>query len=167
MEQLYRRHYQTVYRYALRLTGSEHAAEELAAETFTGPWWPCRISGASAPPPPGCARSPGTPDLSAAGRKAGASPWMTPPSCRTAGLCRRLEDKDLASRIHRLHRLRSRTGEVFLLRVLGELSFRDIGSLFEKGGSGPASPITGPGRKSWSKWEERHENHRLCLGPKI
>ena len=34
MEQLYRRHYQTVYRYALRLTGSEHAAEELAAETF-------------------------------------------------------------------------------------------------------------------------------------
>ena len=26
MEQLYRRHYQTVYRYALRLTGIEHAA---------------------------------------------------------------------------------------------------------------------------------------------
>ena len=69
MEQLYRRHYQTVYRYALRLTGSEHAAEELAAETF----------------------------------------------------------------YRLLHRLPEPYREVFLLRVLGELSFRDIGSLFEKG----------------------------------
>ena len=44
------------------------------------------------------------------------------------------EDKDLALRIHRLlHRLPEPYREVFLLRVLGELSFRDIGSLFEKG----------------------------------
>ena len=70
---------------------------------FTGPWWPCRISGASAPPPPGCARSPGTPGPPCGGRRAGASPWTEP------------------------------YREVFLLRVLGELSFRDIGSLFEKG----------------------------------
>ena len=52
---------------------------------FTGPWWPCRISGASAPPPPGCARSPGTPGPPCGGRRAGASPWTTPPPCRTAG----------------------------------------------------------------------------------
>ena len=44
------------------------------------------------------------------------------------------EDKDLALRIHRLlHRLPEPYREVFLLRVLGELSFRDIGSLIEKG----------------------------------
>ena len=44
------------------------------------------------------------------------------------------EDKDLALRIHRLlHRLPEPYREGFLLRVLGELSFRDIGSLFEKG----------------------------------
>ena len=82
MEQLYRRHYQTVYRYALRLTGSEHAAEELAAETF----YRAMVA---------------LPDF---------------------------------LRIHRLlHRLPEPYREVFLLRVLGELSFRDIGSLFEKG----------------------------------
>ena len=41
---------------------------------------------------------------------------------------------DTALRIHRLlHRLPEPYREVFLLRVLGELSFRDIGSLFEKG----------------------------------
>lgn len=95
MEQLYRRHYQTVYRYALRLTGSEHAAEELAAETFY-------------------------------------RAMVALPDFR--GECAAFEDKDLALRIHRLlHRLPEPYREVFLLRVLGELSFRDIGSLFEKG----------------------------------
>ena len=95
MEQLYRRHYQTVYRYALRLTGSEHAAEELAAETF----YRAMVA------------LPDSRDFAAA-----------------------FEDKDLALRIHRLlHRLPEPYREVFLLRVLGELSFRDIGSLFEKG----------------------------------
>ena len=74
MEQLYRRHYQTVYRYALRLTGSEHAAEELAAETFYRAMVALPVSGASAPPPPGCARSPGTPGPPCGGRRAGASP---------------------------------------------------------------------------------------------
>ena len=46
----------------------------------------------------------------------------------------RPEHLDLALRIHRLlHRLPEPYREVFLLRVLGELSFRDLGSLFEKG----------------------------------
>lgn len=124
-----------MYRYALRLTGSEHAAEELAAETFYRAMVACRISGASAPPPPGCARSPGTPGPPCGGRRAGASPWTTPPPWPDSrDFAAAFEDKDLALRIHRLlHRLPEPYREVFLLRVLGELSFRDIGSLFEKG----------------------------------
>ena len=45
------------------------------------------------------------------------------------------EDKDLALRIHRLLHRRGVQFRLFpeALRVLGELSFRDIGSLFEKG----------------------------------
>ena len=139
MEQLYRRHYQTVYRYALRLTGSEHVAEELAAETFVeldpdiqelliksfsdneraastllcqiarNTWTSLRRKEGRCQPLDDTAALPDSRDFAAA-----------------------FEDKDLALRIHRLlHRLPEPYREVLLLRVLGELSFRDIGSLFE------------------------------------
>ena len=46
----------------------------------------------------------------------------------------RLLDRESAMELHRrLHALPEPYREVFALRVLGELSFRDIGSLFEKG----------------------------------
>ena len=151
MEQLYRRHYQTVYRYALRLTGSEHAAEEhlsmantqtavqtaeeLAAETFyramvalpdfrgecAASTWLCQI-----------ARNTWTSLRRKEGRCQPLDDTAALPDSRDFAAA--FEDKDLALRIHRLlHRLPEPYREVFLLRVLGELSFRDIGSLFEKG----------------------------------
>ena len=135
MEQLYRRHYQTVYRYALRLTGSEHAAEELAAETFyramvalpdfrgecAASTWLCQI-----------ARNTWTSLRRKEGRCQPLDDTAALPDSRDCAAA--FEDKDLALRIHRLlHRLPEPYREVFLLRVLGELSFRDIGSLFEKG----------------------------------
>ncbi len=44
-----------------------------------------------------------------------------------------LEDRDTAMEIHRcLHQLEDPYKEVFSLRVLGELTFRDIGRLFGK-----------------------------------
>ena len=107
-----------MYRYALRLTGSEHAAEELAAETF----YRAMVA---------------LPDFRG---ECAASTWLCQIARNTWTSLRRKEgrcqplDKDLALRIHRLlHRLPEPYREVFLLRVLGELSFRDIGSLFEKG----------------------------------
>ena len=46
-----------------------------------------------------------------------------------------IADKETAMQIHRvLHDLRDPYKEVFSLRVFGELSFREIGSLFEKNG---------------------------------
>ena len=155
MEQLYRRHYQTVYRYALRLTGSEHAAEELAAETFyramvalpdfrgecAASTWLCQI-----------ARNTWTSLRRKEGRCQPLDDTAALPDSRDFAAA--FEDKDLALRIHRLlhgalqqledrqtvlelhrhlHALPEPYREVFLLRVLGELSFRDIGSLFEKG----------------------------------
>ena len=127
--------YQTVYRYALRLTGSEHAAEELAAETFyramvalpdfrgecAASTWLCQI-----------ARNTWTSLRRKEGRCQPLDDTAALPDSRDFAAA--FEDKDLALRIHRLlHRLPEPYREVFLLRVLGELSFRDIGSLFEKG----------------------------------
>lgn len=44
-----------------------------------------------------------------------------------------IEDKELAFRLHKiLHTIRDPYKEVFSLRVFGELSFREIGALFEK-----------------------------------
>lgn len=44
-----------------------------------------------------------------------------------------LEDKETAFRLHRvLHDLREPYKEVFSLRVFGELSFKEIGALFQK-----------------------------------
>lgn len=110
MEQLYRRHYQTVYRYALRLTGSEHAAEELAAETFyramvalpdfrgecAASTWLCQI-----------ARNTWTSLRRKEGRCQPLDDTAALPDSRDFAAA--FEDKDLALRIHRLlRRLRRR-----------------------------------------------------------
>lgn len=44
-----------------------------------------------------------------------------------------IEDKETAFQVHKiLHELREPYKEVFSLRVFGELSFREIGELFQK-----------------------------------
>ena len=50
-----------------------------------------------------------------------------------ADLAELIADKELALRLHRvLHSIREPYKEVFSLRVFGELSFREIGDLFDK-----------------------------------
>ena len=50
-----------------------------------------------------------------------------------ADLSELIADKELALRLHRvLHGIREPYKEVFSLRVFGELSFREIGDLFDK-----------------------------------
>lgn len=50
-----------------------------------------------------------------------------------ADLSELIADKELAFRLHRvLHGIREPYKEVFSLRVFGELSFREIGDLFDK-----------------------------------
>ena len=120
-----------MYRYALRLTGSEHAAEELAAETF----YRAMVA---------------LPDFRG---ECAASTWL----CQIArnqylSLCRErkrfgepskeqgdggmeeaLADRDTARQLHRLlHDLPEPYKEVFSLRTFGELPFAQIGELFGK-----------------------------------
>ena len=125
MEQLYRRHYQTVYSYALRLTGSEHAAEELAAETFyramvalpdfrgecAASTWLCQI-----------ARNTWTSLRRKEGRCQPLDDTAALPDSRDFAAA--FEDKDLALRIHRLlHRLPENQRRAILraLRLAQEL----------------------------------------------
>ena len=170
MEQLYRRHYQTVYRYALRLTGSEHAAEELAAETFyramvalpdfrgecAASTWLCQI-----------ARNTWTSLRRKEGRCQPLDDTAALPDSRDFAAA--FEDKDLALRIHRLlprllfqalpRWIGSRTGRYFCCGCWGSCPSATSAVCLKRVKIGPASPITGPGRKSWSKWRERHEKH--------
>ena len=128
-EQIYQPHFGLVYRYALRLTGDPDAAEELTSHTFfqalqhldqyrgTGSLstWLCAIAK----------------NAFFSARKAKPCPEAEPPP--VPGPEDFLADRETAMAIHGiLHRLPEPYKEVFTLRVLGELSFRQIGNLFDK-----------------------------------
>lgn len=132
-EQIYQAYFQQVYRYLVGLTGQEDLAEELTAETFFKAMdnldrfrgdcelhsWLCQIA-------KNCY-------FSYLRRSRKTLPLEeTIPSSFTSPE-ERLADQEDAVAIHRLiHKLPEPYREVFLLRALGELSFRDIGALFEK-----------------------------------
>ena len=135
IEAAYRAHFDDVYRFLRGLTGSESLAEELTQETFFSAMkhisdyrgeselrvWLCSIgrnlyyshcrkqkhmTGSDIPE-----------DLAA----------------EDADLSELIADKELAFRLHKvLHTIREPYKEVFSLRIFGELSFREIGSLFDK-----------------------------------
>ena len=133
-ERIYAEYYDQVYGYCLRLTHDPHMAEEVTQESFFKALkaidsfhgecklsvWLCQIAKntwftlqkkrrrTQAPPPD--------------------EAWPDP-----ADLEQRLGDKEDALKIHRvLHRLAEPYREVFWLRTFGELSFAQIGGLFEK-----------------------------------
>ena len=135
LDAVYRQHAQTVYKFLLSQCRDPQTAEELTQETFYQAvrsidrfdgsckvsTWLCQI-----------ARNTWTSLRRKEGRCQPLDDTAALPDSRDFAAA--FEDKDLALRIHRLlHRLPEPYREVFLLRVLGELSFRDIGSLFEKG----------------------------------
>ena len=136
-DEVYQSHFDSVYRYVLSLSGDPHVAEEITQETFFRALrslnqfrgdssiksWLCTIAKnrwiseqrkkktqpideASVLPDPG------------------------------AGPEESIVSQDENLRIHRLlHRLEEPYREVFTLRTLGQLSFRDIGELFGKSGN--------------------------------
>ena len=122
-----------VYRFLLSLCKDASLADELTAETFYQALsarrhvprrLPRRIMSS--------ARSRKTPS-----RRSSAAKGAPSPSRKRTSLPRRddvfelLADKEQAMRIHAsLHRLKEPYREVFTLRVLGELHFRDIADLF-------------------------------------
>lgn len=132
-EQVYRRYFQDVFRYAKALCGSDDLAAELTSETFFKAMqglssfqgrcevrvWLCQIA-------KHCYYS----HLRRQARWAGPVPLeMQAPG----DVQQRADDQDAALRLHRLlHQLPEPYKEVFSLRVFGELSFAQIGCVFGK-----------------------------------
>ena len=131
-DEVYQSYFDPVYRYVLSLSGDPHAAEEITQETFfkalrsldrfrgdsTMKSWLCAIAK----------------NIWISGqRKKKAQPIDELSSLPDPGLSpeESIVRQDESMRIHRLlHRLDEPYREVFTLRALGQLSFRDIGELF-------------------------------------
>lgn len=133
-DQVYQTYFDPVYRYALSLSGSPAAAEEITQETFfkalrsldrfqersSLKTWLCAI-----------ARNIWVSEQ----RKKKGQPLDTAESHAdpSAGPEESIMRRDESMRVHRLlHHLDEPYREVFTLRTLGQLSFRDIGELFGK-----------------------------------
>ena len=123
-----------VYRFLLSLCGNEDLAEELTSETFYQAYlhidrfrgecrpetWLCQIAKNAL--------------YKEQKRMRRSVPWEQLGTAETGeDILERLSDKEQALKIHRgLHRLDDPYKEVFMLRVLGELRFKEIAGIFGK-----------------------------------
>ena len=134
-EEIYRRYFGDVYRYLLRLSGSETAAEDVTSETFLRAMqalprfrgdcdvrvWLCRIARNTYF---STRRDPDNQPMEEPGEeRAGSAPSPEEETLR------REEGRRLRQV---LHGLEEPYREVFLWRHYGDLSFREIGQLFGK-----------------------------------
>ena len=134
-EEIYRRYFGDVYRYLLRLSGSETAAEDITSETFLRAMqalprfrgdcdvrvWLCRIARNTYF---STRRDPDNQPMEEPGEeRAGSAPSPEEETLR------REEGRRLRQL---LHDLEEPYREVFLWRHYGDLSFREIGQLFGK-----------------------------------
>lgn len=134
-EEIYRRYFGDVYRYLLRLSGSETAAEDITSETFLRAMqalprfrgdcdvrvWLCRIAR----------------NTYFSTRRDPDNQPMEEPGEERAGSVPSPEEETLrreeGQRLRQLlHDLEEPYREVFLWRHYGDLSFREIGQLFGK-----------------------------------
>ena len=133
-DQIYQAYFDPVYRYVLSISGSTQTAEEITQETFFKAMRSLhQFQGRSSLKSWLCAIAKNL-YLSEQRKKPAASiddaPSLSAPSPGPEEVLVRQDDR---MRIHHLlHRLEEPYREVFTLRTLGELSFRDIGELFGK-----------------------------------
>ena len=133
-DEIYRLYAGNVYRFLLRMSGNPDIAEELTSETFYRAVknidsfrgsckisvWLCEI-----------AKNLYTDYLRKSERKNVSLEDRDPPD--GGDIILRFEDKEQVLNIHKiLHTLDEPYKEVFSLRVFSELSYKEIGSLFEK-----------------------------------
>ena len=130
---LYEAHYMRVFSYAMTLAGDREQAEEITQETFYRAFskagdfrqesdevtWLCAIA-------KNCFY-----DETRRQSKTGPIPEEVPDTGK--GIEQAAADRDSSFRIHvALHALEEPYREIFELRVFGELSFREIGTIFGK-----------------------------------
>lgn len=131
--EVYEQYFQDVYKYALSLTGDPHVAEEITQETFFKALnsidtfrgqcklyvWLCQIAKNTF--------------FTYSGKKISSFREELEESAEVGSLEERLLQTETAFEIHKaLHRLEDPYKEVFSLRVLGRLPFKQIGALFGK-----------------------------------
>ena len=136
-EEIYKTYFGPVYRYLLRLSGSEQLAEELAAETFFRALraadgfrggcevrvWLCQIAKNAYYTHQKKSRRARPADEALLGQVADPAP---PPE-------EAADTRDRAARLRAIaERLPEPYREVFRLRAFGELPYKDIGSLYGK-----------------------------------
>ena len=136
-EEIYKVYFGPVYRYLLRLSGSEQLAEELAAETFFRALraadgfrggcevrvWLCQIAKNAYYTHQKKSRRARPADEALLGQVADPAP---PPE-------EAADTRDRAARLRAIaERLPEPYREVFRLRAFGELPYKDIGSLYGK-----------------------------------
>ncbi len=133
IEKIYEAHYMRVFSYVMTLTGDRTAAEEITQETFFRAFakrqeyrkesdevtWLCAI-----------AKNLFFDEKRRQGRTA---PMPEDLADTEKSIEQAVTDRDSSFRIHvALHALEEPYREVFELRVFGELSFREIGTIFGK-----------------------------------
>ncbi|NMA95079.1 MAG: RNA polymerase sigma factor [Clostridiales bacterium] len=134
LESLYKMYFKDVYLYIMSISKDQHIAEDITAETFIKAIksihtfkgkcdirvWLCQIA---------------KNEYYSYLRKEKKTIAMEtmPVSKSGISLERLMISRERAFKIHKiLHRLREPYKEVFYLRVYGELSFKEIGDIFEK-----------------------------------
>ena len=136
-EEIYKAYFGPVYRYLLRLSGSEQLAEELAAETFFRALraadgfrggcevrvWLCQIAKNAYYTHQKKSRRARPADEALLGQVADPAP---PPEEAADTRDRAVRLRAIAERLPEPYR------EVFRLRAFGELPYKDIGSLYGK-----------------------------------
>ncbi len=133
-DEIYRSYFDPVYRYVLSLSRDPHVAEEITQETFFKALRSLdRFRGESSMKSWLCSIAK---NLWISGqRKKKAQPIDELTALPDQGISpeESIVRQDESMRIHRLlHRLEEPYREVFTLRTLGQLSFRDIGEIFGK-----------------------------------
>ena len=133
LEKIYREYFTIVYRYTLSISRDAHLAEEITQETFVKAFqklksfrgdsdisvWLCQI-----------AKNEYFQHLRKQKKK---QAMQTMPENVIAGPEQELAKKEMRFRIQQiLHDMEEPYKEVFYMRTYGEMSFKDIGKLFEK-----------------------------------
>ena len=133
-DEIYQSHFDPVYRYVLSLSRDPHVAEEITQETFFKALRSLdQFRGDSSIKSWLCAIAKNI--WISEQRKKNAQPIDEASALPDPGVSpeESIMRQDESMRIHRLlHRLDEPYREVFTLRTLGQLSYRDIGDLFGK-----------------------------------
>jgi len=133
-DQIYQNYFDPVYRYALSLSGNHQIAEEIAQETFFKAMRTLdQFQGKSSLKSWLCAIAKNLWLSEQRKKKEQPIDDALPLPDPSIGPEEAIVCQDESMRIHRLlHHLDEPYREVFMLRALGQLSFRDIGELFSK-----------------------------------